>query len=254
VRYLTRQLNVRFDERLAERMRNAQELHDTLLQGFVSASMQLHVGIALLPADSPALPVLGRVAELMGSVIEEGRSALRGLRTPGDLVSLDLETALERVQREVGADGRSDFKVVVDGRPRPLHPLVRDEVYGIARQALTDAFRRPDARVVRVELVFGARRLRVRVRDDGRGGGQLVENRDEDSPGVIGRMRERAERIGATLEVSHHQSGGTELELSVPGYTAYQGQSSSRAVRWLERSRPIRWPGRTATSANEEDE
>jgi hypothetical protein len=54
LRGLTRQLNVRFEERLAERTRIAQELHDTLLQGFLSASMQLHVAVDRLPADSAA--------------------------------------------------------------------------------------------------------------------------------------------------------------------------------------------------------
>lgn len=43
MRELTRQLNLRFEERLAERARIAQEIHDTLLQGFLSASMQLHI-------------------------------------------------------------------------------------------------------------------------------------------------------------------------------------------------------------------
>ena len=54
---LTAQMNVRFEERLAERSRIAQELHDTLLQGLVSASMQLHVAVEKLPADLAARPV-----------------------------------------------------------------------------------------------------------------------------------------------------------------------------------------------------
>src|ERR1035438_121556 len=52
LRQLTRQLNVRFEARLVERTRIAQELHDTLLQGFLSASMQLHIAVDRLPADS----------------------------------------------------------------------------------------------------------------------------------------------------------------------------------------------------------
>ena len=50
---LTRQLNVRFEERLAERTRIAQELHDTLLQGFLSASMQLHLAVDRMPESAP---------------------------------------------------------------------------------------------------------------------------------------------------------------------------------------------------------
>src|SRR5262249_52477553 len=62
---LTRQLNVRFEERLAERTRIAQELHDTLLQGFLSASMQLDVAVDHLPAESPARPMLNHVLRLI---------------------------------------------------------------------------------------------------------------------------------------------------------------------------------------------
>jgi signal transduction histidine kinase len=63
-------LNLRFEERLAERTRVAQELHDTLLQGVLSASMQLHVAIDQLPEDSPARLGLNRVLQLMGQVVD----------------------------------------------------------------------------------------------------------------------------------------------------------------------------------------
>src|SRR5262249_13995234 len=63
---LTRQLNLRSEERLAERTRIAQELHDTLLQGFLSSSMQVHVAADNLPDDSAAKPILTRSLQLMG--------------------------------------------------------------------------------------------------------------------------------------------------------------------------------------------
>ncbi|HYP07351.1 MAG TPA: two-component regulator propeller domain-containing protein, partial [Bryobacteraceae bacterium] len=50
-------MNLRFEERLAERTRIAQELHDTLLQGFVSASMQLEVAADLLPENAASRPL-----------------------------------------------------------------------------------------------------------------------------------------------------------------------------------------------------
>src|SRR6185295_13914221 len=78
---LTRRLNVRFEERLAERTRIAQELHDTLLQGFLSASMQLDVAVDQLPAESPARPMLSHILRLMRQVIDEGRNAVQGLRS-----------------------------------------------------------------------------------------------------------------------------------------------------------------------------
>src|SRR5262249_16009856 len=81
LRQLARQLNARFDERLEERTRIAQDLHDTLLQGFLSASMQLYVAVEQLPEDSPAKSRLNQVHQLMGRVIEEGRNTVQGLRS-----------------------------------------------------------------------------------------------------------------------------------------------------------------------------
>ena len=92
---------MRFEERLAERTRIAQELHDTLLQGFLSASMQLHVADDHIDADSPAKPFVGRVLELMGRVIDEGRNAVRGLRL-SNKASEDLEQAFAGIQQELG--------------------------------------------------------------------------------------------------------------------------------------------------------
>jgi signal transduction histidine kinase len=96
LRQLTRQLNARFEERLAERTRIAQEIHDTLLQGFLSASMQLQVAIDQLPEGSRATPRLDHVQKLMGQVIEEGRNTIRGMRFPGS-DSFDLERAFDRI-------------------------------------------------------------------------------------------------------------------------------------------------------------
>src|SRR4029077_6144712 len=101
---LTKQLNVRFEERLPERTRLAQELHDTLLQGFLSASMQLHVANDQLDVASPAKPLVNRVLQLMGRVIDEGRNAVRGLRTSNrDFVSL--EQALSTIPQELAIEG-----------------------------------------------------------------------------------------------------------------------------------------------------
>src|SRR5262249_20582882 len=80
LRQVNRQLAVRVEERLAERTRIAQELHDTLLQDFLSVSMQLHVASDQLPDDSPAKPTLNHVLNLMKGVIDEGRNAVHALR------------------------------------------------------------------------------------------------------------------------------------------------------------------------------
>jgi signal transduction histidine kinase len=220
---MARQLNLRFEERLAERTRIAQELHDTLLQGFVSASMQLHVATDQLPDDAPAKRSLGRVLTLMGQVIEEGRNAVRGLRSSADR-SNNLEQAFSRIPQELGIPTSANYRVIVEGRPRPLHPVIRDEVYRIGREALVNAFRHAGAKSIEVQLEYAAQHLRMLVRDDGCGIDPLVLRSGRDGHWGLSGMRERADRIGAPLKVWSRAAAGTEVELTVPRHIAFTGR------------------------------
>ena len=234
---LTRQLKVRFEERLAERTRIAQELHDTLLQGFLSASMQLHVAVDSLPADSPAKPPLGSVLELIRQVIDEARSAVGGLRS-SDSGSLDFEQAFSRIQQELGIQEEIGFRIIVDGEPRPLNPVVRDEVYRIGREALVNAFRHSHATGVELELEYSAGHFRLLVRDNGHGiDPQVIQSGREGHFGLSG-MRERAERIGARLKLWSGTLAGTEIELTVPSHIAFPFPSSNRLRRWFAKWNP----------------
>jgi signal transduction histidine kinase len=218
---LTRQLNARFDERLEERMRIAQDLQDTLLQGFLSASMQLYVAVEQLPEDSQARSRLSRVQQLMGQVIEEGRNAVQGLRSI-TTDSLDLEQAFSRISQELasqnGIGEQVRFQVTVKGRPRTLHPIIRDEVYRIGREALINAFRNSRTKSVETELRYSIRHLRIFVRDDG---GAIGPRTMREEPVELARLRERAGRIGARLKVRSRATAGTEVELSIPSQIAF---------------------------------
>jgi Histidine kinase/Histidine kinase-, DNA gyrase B-, and HSP90-like ATPase len=238
LRQLTRQLNVRFEERLAERTRIAQDLHDTLLQGFLSASMQLHVAADQLPTDSPAKPLLSHVQQLMAQVIEEGRNAVRGLRSSESSGSLNLEQAFSRIQQELAVQEPINFRVIVEGRPRLLHPIIRDEVYRIGREALVNAFRHSQAKSIEVEVEYSAKHLRILVSDDGRGIDSQVLRSGRDGHWGLSGMRERADRIGARLKVRSRAAAGAEVELSVPGNVAFKIQPSRRLSGWFARLYP----------------
>jgi signal transduction histidine kinase len=236
---LARRLNLRFEERLAERTRIAQELHDTLLQGFLSASMQVHVMADRLPADSPAKPNLKRALELMAQVIEEGRNAVRGLRSSHG-ASFDLEHAFAQIPAEFAAQESTlkiGFRVIVQGGRRPLRPLLRDEVYRIGREALVNAFRHARARNIEVEIEYSSRDLLLFVRDDGCGiDPQMLNSGREGHWGLSG-MRERADRIGARLYVRSRAAAGTEVELRLPGHVVFRDQPIDRAASLIERMR-----------------
>jgi signal transduction histidine kinase len=252
LRQSTRRLNARFEERLAERTRITQEIHDTLLQGFLSVSMQLHVAIDQVSEDSPAKPRLNHVQQLMGQIIEEGRNTIRGMRSSGN-DSLDLGRAFDRIRQEFAAQKQIDFRVVVEGRSRPLRPIIRDEVYGIGREALVNAFRHAGANNIEVEMEYAARRLRILVRDDGCGIGPQTPSSGSDGRRGLSGMRERAEGIGARLKVRTSADAGTEVELSVPSRVAYLNQSPMRTPKWLFRLSLQRAMARLRKSETEED-
>jgi signal transduction histidine kinase len=224
----SQELNPALEARAAERTRVAQELHDTLLQGVLSASMQLHAAADELPEDSPVRPALNRILELMGQVIEETRSVLLGLRSSMDKVQ-DLETSFLRVPQELSLQQRVDFRVVVRGASRPLRPAVRDEVYRIGREALINAFRHSRANHIELELEYAVKQLRVLVRDDGCGIGRRILRSGRSRHWGLSGMRERAARIGARLKILNRSGSGAEVELRVPSGIAFDSRPSGLA-------------------------
>jgi signal transduction histidine kinase len=232
----TKTMNLRFEERLAERMRVAQELHDTMLQGVISASMQLDVAVDHLPPDSPVQPALRHIMQIMGQVVEEGRTTLRGLRSSTESAS-DLEIAFLRVPEELGADHKMAYRVLVEGTPLPLHAAIHDEVYSIGREALVNAFRHSAASKIEVELEYTAESMRVMVRDNGRGIKPEVLRTGREGHWGLSGMRERAERIGARFKIMSGPSAGTEVEISVPGPMAFPAQPSNGRWKWFSKAR-----------------
>jgi signal transduction histidine kinase/ligand-binding sensor domain-containing protein len=203
----------RFSERLEERARIARDLHDTLLQGFLSSSMQLHVAIKSIPVESPSRAPIERVYQLMRQVIDQGRASLRNLRASHD--TDHLEQALARVPSELGIQDGITFRVVVEGRPRPLRGIVRDELYRIAREALVNAYRHAAPRNIEIGVEYGSDALRVVVRDDGRGiASDILQSGRNGHWGLAG-MRERADSIGAQFAVRSREGHGTEVEIVV---------------------------------------
>jgi PAS domain S-box-containing protein len=207
--------------RLEERTRIAQELHDTLLQSFFIASMQLGVAVNSLPSDLPVTSKFHPILQLIEHGIEEGRNAIQGLRSSDSRTS-DLVLALSGVRQEFGVESDIDFRVSVAGRQRPLRPPIEHELYRIDREALVNAFHHSRAKQVDFELEYTDSNLTMRVRDNGRGiDPQALDAGREGHWGLTG-MRERAMRIGGLLNISTSTTAGTEIQLSIPGDVAFQ--------------------------------
>jgi len=112
--------------------------------------------------------------------------------------------------------------VQVEGTPRDLQPILRDEAYRIAAEALRNAYKHSQARQIEVEVHYDERQFRLRVRDDGKGIDASLLKEDE-PPGHFGLrgMRERAELMGGKLTVWSELDAGAEVELNFPASIAY---------------------------------
>jgi signal transduction histidine kinase len=203
------------EERRRERTRIARELHDTLLQGLLSASMQLQVAEGWLPPDSPAKPLLSRVRNLMGKGIDEGRAALQGLRS-AEIPSTTLDEALSDFQAELDPSDSARLRIVKMGRPKFLEPAVLHQIYLIAREAILNSLRHSLAAKIEVEVQYSPRKLRVVVRDNGSGIDPIRLNSGRDLHWGLTVMRERAANIGARLRIWTKPNAGTEVVLSLP--------------------------------------
>ena len=201
VRQIAKAISVRFDERLAERTRIARDFHDTLLQSFQGVLLKFHAVTYMLP-DRPdeAKQKLESVIDQAQQAVIEGRDAVQGLRSSA-VVTNELAPALRALGEELAADqtGPSypDFRVIVEGASRDLVPLVRDEVYRIASEALRNAFRHAQAGRIEVEILYAKRQLRLWVRDNGKGIDPkvLAEGGREGHYGLAG-VHERAKLVG----------------------------------------------------------
>jgi signal transduction histidine kinase len=212
-------LDVRAEDWLAERTRIAQELHDTLLQDFLSVSTQLRAAVERLPANcAGAKPRFDTLLQAMDRVLDDGRRAVQGLRSSQECFP-SLGEALAAVPNDLGLLSAVGFQVVVEGRQRDLSGGVRDELYRVGREAIINAFRHSRAKHIETEIGYRSSELRIAVRDNGCGIDPQALQRNGHW-GLQG-MRERAERIGARLRILSRVALGTEVELSVPNRVAF---------------------------------
>jgi signal transduction histidine kinase len=212
---ISREWDLLPEERHKERIRIARELHDTLLQGFLSASMQLCLADDWLQADSKAKPMPRRALDLIRKAISEGRVTLLGLRSPV-LPEESLGKALCNVRNDFAPSERARVGIVIVGEAKPLDPAVQDQIFLIAREALLNALGHSEARSVEVEIEYLRGKLRLIVRDNGKGiDPQALQSGQNPHRGLTG-MRERAASIGAEIRIWSNQGEGTEVELSVP--------------------------------------
>ena len=233
LRRVRHEFNVSLEARVSERTRIARDLHDTLLQSFNALLLRFQAASDLLSArPDEAKRVLDSTIDQAGQALIEGRDAVQQLRSTTPVTN-DLVCAIGSLGQALAADGSNGnapaFQIKVEGTPRDLLPITRDEVYQIAGESLRNAFRHARAHRLEVEIRYDTRQLRLRIRDDGKGIDPQLLNADGSSGhyGLRG-MRERARLLGGQLTIWSEVDSGTEIDLSIPSSAAYTKPGVSR--------------------------
>ena len=198
-------------ERLAvsqERIRLAQELHDTLAHSLSAVTVQLEAAEAIWDVDTAkARTMVDGALGNTRSGLTEARRALQALRA-GPLEEVGLRVAVGNLARSTAARSNLELELTMPDELPRLTQAEEQCLYRVAQEALSNVARHARATHVRVAL-----QLTLTIADDGRGFDPAMVNGGH--YGLKG-LRERAELVGATLDIVSAQPHGTTLTLSAP--------------------------------------
>lgn len=197
---------------LAERERLAQEIHDTLAQGFTSIIMLSQTASALLEhdrVDDAALRV-AQVEQVARENLAEAR-ALVAAFGPVALQGANLTQALGRLAERFEAETGTQVTIDLDEQTAGIDAEVAVALLRTAQEGLANVRRHADARHVRLRLARDGGSVSLELADDGCG---LPADLRE-GVGLLG-VRERAAAGGGSVELAPAPGGGTRLRLTLP--------------------------------------
>ena len=230
VRQVAAQVRSRLEARLSERERIARELHDTLLQGVQGLIWRFQAATDRIPPGEPARRLMEQSLDRADRLLGESRDRVKDLR-PTTRETRDLTDVLAAEGEHLSQLHSARFRVSVQGTGRDLHPIAREEILLIAREAIGNAFLHANAANIEVDLTYDDAALQLRVRDDGSGIKAVVLDAGG-KPGHFGLigMRERANKLGAQIDIWSKPGAGTEVDLRVPAKVAYADSGRARYV------------------------
>ena len=233
IRNITRLVLARAEERADERVRIARDLHDTLLQGIQGLLLTFHVAISSVPEGSETRVRLERALSKADQIVVEGRDRVTRLRTES-VTDEELVANLRTVGEGLNVEARISFAVRRLGGDPQLLPHVVDEIFNIAREAMTNAFQHSGATEIIITLNYERRCFTLICTDNGCG---FDESRGAEAYkrghfGLRG-MAERAERIGGKFAYVSTSTHGTEIMIRVAGSRAYKNSPWMSRVLFL---------------------
>jgi signal transduction histidine kinase len=200
------------DGMLRERAHLGIDLHDSILQDLTYLQLQLGRLDQVITEDPErAKTILGQLQSQLQMTSREARELAVGLTAStasSDLREL-LEPVVERFRNRF--DGRVDLRAAGTARQSP--PSINSQATRILQEVLNNVWKHAAASRVTVELRYEPDSIRLVVADNGRG--FVMEERASGQLGLRG-IHERAQEIGATVEVHSEPARGTTVTVRLP--------------------------------------
>jgi len=192
-----------------ERARMARDIHDTLAQGFTGVVVQMEAAEEALLDEDPEQTVrhIRRSRALAREGLNEARRSVHALR-PQALEKGAFSDALKAIIKNTAAGTSLHANFQLEGEPRDLKASVEENLLHIGQEALTNALKHARATQFDARLTFAADAVRLELRDNG--SGFVIESVNGARFGLIG-MKERADQIGASLEIASTPGIGTKI-------------------------------------------
>jgi signal transduction histidine kinase/ligand-binding sensor domain-containing protein len=214
-RQFTRRRAEQLSMRFQERERIAHQIHDTVIQDLVGATLQLElIGFEIADQPERSKTSLTTLTERMRETIARSREMLSSLHPP-PVTEYSLVEILRHSEAEFRSGPLPTFDLISKGELREVHPLIRDKVYRICREALANSFRHANAEYVTVEVRFLPDLLEVEITDDGDGMTQELLRRGRAGHFGLRGMYAHARNIGAVLVIESEPGQGTNVILRV---------------------------------------
>jgi signal transduction histidine kinase len=206
-----------------ERRRLARELHDDTIQALIALKQRAQLTQLAAqaqpggPQTAPESEALQEIASLTEQTIENLRRLTRALR-PIYLEDLGLVTALEMLARETGQAANIAVEFQHQGPEKRLDPATELALYRMAQEAFSNIVRHAQASKASLKITFTPQAVTIQVTDNGQGF-EVPRSPAEFAPsghyGLLG-LYERAELIGAALEIRSIPGDGAHLSISLP--------------------------------------
>jgi signal transduction histidine kinase len=212
-------VELRLEARVNERTRITQDLHDTFLQTVQGSKLIVDDALKKSDDHDRVLAAMEQVSIWLAQASQEGRAALNSIRT-STIETNNLAAALRRALEECRQDPM-ETSFSVSGEAKDMQPIVRDEIYRVAYEAIRNACTHSMCKQLSVDLKYSTD-LKLRVSDDGIGMDPVVADRGKDGHFGFPGMRERVARIGGRITVVSSPGSGTEVIVVVPGRIVFR--------------------------------